>query len=269
MEMKKKRSSGMSKKIVENCCSSSLDMIMGSFYIPKEDDLRPDSQGEDSHFVCQEKKSFGLADGVGGWIKQGIDSGEYSRQLMNNSLIALNHQETRSGHVDPTRVLEEAYYVTSCQGSSTACIIALNDDDHCLHVANVGDSGFLVFRNRECIFQSPIQQHGFNHPYQLGRFSDAVDIAMEIVVPVQSGDIIVAGTDGLLDNMFPSEIEQIITKAQDHTPAKLALTIADYALYNSLDRFSESPFSRAAYFAGKKHRGGKIDDITVVVAKII
>ncbi|KAI9165800.1 hypothetical protein LWI28_020758 [Acer negundo] len=272
MEMKKKRSSGMSKKIIENCCRTSLDMIMGSFYIPKEDESRPDSQGEDSHFFCQEKKSFGLADGVGGWIKQGIDSGEYSRQLMNNSLIALNHQETRSGHVDPTRVLEEAYYVTNCLGSSTACVIALNDDDHCLHVSNVGDSGFLVFRNSECIFQSPIQQHGFNHPYQLGctsRFSDSVDIAMEIVVPVQSGDIVVAGTDGLLDNMFPSEIEQIITKAQDQTPAHLALTIADYALYNSLDRFSESPFSRAAYFAGKKHVGGKIDDITVVVAKII
>ncbi|KAK3211420.1 hypothetical protein Dsin_016126 [Dipteronia sinensis] len=115
--MKKKRSSGMSKKIIENCCSSSLDMIMGSFYIPKEDDLRPEYVGEDSHFICQEKKSFGVADGVGGWIKQGIDS--------------------------------------------------------------------------------------------------------------------------------------------------------DYALYNSLDRFSESPFSRAAYFAGKKNVGGKIDDITVVVAKII
>ncbi|KAK4841120.1 hypothetical protein QYF36_026351 [Acer negundo] len=268
-----KRSSGMNKMIIENF-HGSLDMIMGSFYIPKEYHLRPESKGQDSHFLFQEKNTFGLADGVGGWIKKGIDSGEYSRQLMNNSLIALN-QETR-GQVNPTRVLEEAYYVTKSPGSSTACIITLNDDDHCLHVVNVGDSGFLVFRNRKCIFQSPIQQHGFNHLYQLGcssQFGDGVDVAIEIVVSVQSGDIVIAGTDGLLDNIFPSEIEEILMKAQDEdvhlTPADLALTIAEYALYNSLDKYSESPFSRAAHLAGKNHVGGKIDDITVVVAEII
>ncbi|KAK1551926.1 hypothetical protein Q3G72_007478 [Acer saccharum] len=73
-----------------------------------------------------------------------------------------------------------------------------------------------------------------------GQFGDGVDVATEIVVSVQSKDIVVAGTDGLLDNMFPSEIEEILTKAQDEdddlTPAKLAWTIAEYALYNSLDR---------------------------------
>ncbi|KAI9165302.1 hypothetical protein LWI28_011425 [Acer negundo] len=217
---------------------------MGSFYIPKEYHLRRESKGQDSHFLFQENNTFGLADGVGGWIKKGIDSGEYSRQLMNNSLIALN-QETR-GQVNPTRVLEEAYYVTKSPGSSTACIITLNDDDNCLHVVNLGCSS---------------------------QFGDGVDVAIEIVVSVQSGDIVIAGTDGLLDNMFPSEIEEILMKAQDEdvhlTPADLALTIAEYALYNSLDKYSESPFSRAAHLAGKNHVGGKIDDITVVVAEII
>ncbi|KAK2656359.1 hypothetical protein Ddye_009411 [Dipteronia dyeriana] len=249
---------------------------MGSFYIPKEDESRPDSQGEDSHFVCQEKKRFGLADGVSAWIKKGIDSGEYSRHLMNNSLVALNQYYERKGRVKPTRVLKDAYYVTEFPGSSTACIVTLNDDDHCLHAANVGDSGFLVFRNRKCIFQSPIQQHGFNRPYQLAyssRFGDGANVITEIVVSVQSGDTVVAGTDGLLDNMFPSEIEEILIKTLDRddhqTPEDLAWTIAEYALHNSVDRYSESPFSRAAHLAGKNRVGGKIDDITVIVAKII
>ncbi|KAK2656351.1 hypothetical protein Ddye_009403 [Dipteronia dyeriana] len=226
------------------------------------------------------------ADGVGAWIKKGIDSGEYSRQLMSNSLVALN-QETR-GHVDPILVLEDAYYKTKSQGSSTACIIArgnvlfifrtliaLDDRHHCLNVANVGDSGFVVFRNRECIYQSPIQPHGFNHPYQLGcssQFGDAVDTAMEIVVPVQSGDIVVASTDGLIDNTFPSEIEKILTKRLDRDDHQLPKTWhgPQQSMHCTiLSTDYESPFSRAAHLAGKNHVGGKIDDITVVVAKII
>ncbi|KAK3211405.1 hypothetical protein Dsin_016111 [Dipteronia sinensis] len=221
---------------------------MGSFYIPKEDESRNDSQGEDSHFVCQEKKSFGLADSVGAWIKEGIDSGEYSRHVMNNSLVALNQYYERKGYVKPTRVLKDAYYVTEFPGSSTACIVTLNDD-----AANVGDSGILLAYT--------------------SRFGDGANVITEIVVSVQSGDIVVAGTDGLLDNMFPSEIEEILTKTLDRvdhqTPEDLAWTIAEYALYNSFDRYSESPFSRAAHLAGKNRVGGKIDDITVVVAKII
>lgn len=37
-----------------------------------------------------------------------------------------------------------------------------------LYAANLGDSGFMVVRGGNIIFQSPQQQHGFNYPYQLG-----------------------------------------------------------------------------------------------------
>ncbi|KAK2656341.1 hypothetical protein Ddye_009393 [Dipteronia dyeriana] len=45
--------------------------------------------------------------------------------------------------------------------------------------------------------------------------------ATEIVVPVESRDVVV-GTDGLLDNMFPYEIEEILSRTQeDKNVAKL------------------------------------------------
>ncbi len=37
-----------------------------------------------------------------------------------------------------------------------------------LYATNLGDSGFMVIRGGNIIFQSPQQQHGFNYPYQLG-----------------------------------------------------------------------------------------------------
>lgn len=52
------------------------------------------------------------------------------------------------------------------QGSCTACIVML--DGSTLRASNLGDSGFLVLRNSQIVFQSPTQQHQFNFPYQLG-----------------------------------------------------------------------------------------------------
>ncbi|KAJ0044818.1 hypothetical protein Pint_04768 [Pistacia integerrima] len=239
---------------------------MGSFYLPKDEVSLP--LGQDAHFVCQEKQTFGVADGVGGWNKRGIDAGIYARELMTNSLIALSGLP-KEAVVDPKKVLKDAYSITTAQGSSTACIVTLKD--YCLHAANVGDSGFMQFRNKKFIYQSPVQQRCFNCPYQLGNGekSDRPDIAEELKVMVESGDIVVCGSDGLLDNMFPSEIEEILKGTTGEIcPESLAENIAKHALYNSFDRLTDSPFARAAKKAKYKHVGGKIDDISVIVAII-
>ncbi len=74
-----------------------------------------------------------------------------------------------------TQVLWAAYKQTEVRGSSTACVLKLKRD--ILHACNVGDSGFMVVRADEVIFQSPHQQHSFNFPFQLGRRE--VDAASE------------------------------------------------------------------------------------------
>lgn len=70
-----------------------------------------------------------MADGVGGWADHGIDSGQYARELMSNSVSAI--QEEPKGSIDPARVLEKAHTSTKAKGSSTACIVALTEQVCC------------------------------------------------------------------------------------------------------------------------------------------
>ena len=46
------------------------------------------------------------------------------------------------------------------------CIICIVNNQG-LHAINLGDSGFIVVRDGCTVFQSPVQQHGFNFTYQL------------------------------------------------------------------------------------------------------
>ncbi|KAJ4849329.1 hypothetical protein Tsubulata_032436 [Turnera subulata] len=93
-------------------------------------------------------------------------------------------------------------------GSSTACIATLRREDNKLCYANVGDNGFLVFQNKRLLFCSPTQQHHFNCPYQLKKGGEAR--VCEGEVEVEGGDVVVAGSDGLLDNLFVEEKERIL-----------------------------------------------------------
>ncbi|KAF9596043.1 hypothetical protein IFM89_006970 [Coptis chinensis] len=245
---------------------SSLKLVSGSFYIPKDDDSKP--EGEDAHFVCEEEQTIGVADGVGGWAKYGIDAGEYARELMSNCELAIKNEPR--GCVDPQRVLNSAYSDTLGLGSSTACIITLRNKS--LHAVNVGDSGFRVFRRGEgCVYRSPVQQHQFNCPYQLGITKDHPSSAEVLEVPIEDGDVIIVGSDGLFDNVFDSEIEELVNQGitNGQKADEIACTIADLALYNSFDRFRKTPFSMEARKARVQHCGGKIDDISVIVAFVV
>ncbi|ONI12319.1 hypothetical protein PRUPE_4G157000 [Prunus persica] len=254
-----------------NIHNEKTTMVCGSCYLPKDNPNKP--LGEDAHFMCQDSQIIGVADGVGGWAKIGVDAGEYARGLMNNAkkMAAANTTAT----VDPRKVLSQAYANNAgLQGSSTACILSLDKERGVLHAVNVGDSGFMVFRDSKCWFKSPPQQRMFNCPYQLGNHvgGDCPEAALEFVVEaIVPGDIIVLGTDGLLDNIFASEIEDVLVayRGSGRDCDELASAIANLALFNSMDKYSVSPFQMEAEKAGLKHAGGKIDDITVVVAQIV
>ncbi|WMV44367.1 hypothetical protein MTR67_037752 [Solanum verrucosum] len=84
---------------------------------------------------------------------------------------------------------------------------------------------------------------------------------------IEKDDILMVGTDGMLDNMNDSEIEEIVRRAinQNLKARELAKKIVNVALYNSFDRFADTPYARASK---GRHKGGKVDDITVIVAYI-
>ncbi|KAL2551334.1 putative protein phosphatase 2C 55 [Forsythia ovata] len=246
---------------------SNLKMIPASFYIPKNKPLKP--LGDDAHFICEPEQTIGVADGVGSWSKKGIDAGIYARELMSNAADSVRDEMKKYGVVIPKRVLSKAFLNTKAEGSSTACIITLQGEF--LHCANVGDSKFVLIRENKIVFRSPVQQTKFNCPYQLGKMSNTPSVAEEFACKVQEGDVIIAGTDGLFDNVDEKELETLVFMGlqEDIKPELLAKKIAMYAHAQAKDPRACTPFQRESIRAGFQRFGGKYDDITVVVALIM
>ncbi|GAB2267348.1 hypothetical protein Dimus_002334 [Dionaea muscipula] len=244
----------------------SLKLISGSCYLPHPE--KEETGGEDAHFICAEEQAIGVADGVGGWADLGVDAGQYARELMSNSVNAI--QEEPKGSIDTARVLEKAHSNTKARGSSTACIIALTNEG--LHAINLGDSGFIVVRDGCTVFRSPVQQHDFNFTYQLesGTGGDLPSSGQVFTIPVAPGDVIIAGTDGLFDNLYNNEVTAVVVHAvrAGLGPQVTAQKIAALARQRALDKNRQTPFSTAAQDAGFRYYGGKLDDITVVVSYI-
>lgn len=122
-----------------------MKLLSGSCYIPHPD--KEETGGEDAHFICVNEQAIGVADGVGGWADIGVNAGLYARELMSNSVSAI--QEEPKGSIDPARVLEKAHSSTKARGSSTACIIALTDQ-----VCHILVSVFFSFNKSlfRCLF---------------------------------------------------------------------------------------------------------------------
>ncbi|KAL9158518.1 hypothetical protein ABFS82_08G074300 [Erythranthe guttata] len=243
---------------------SVLKLVSGVCYMPHPEKLK--TGGEDAHFICEEEQVIGVADGVGGWADVGVNAGIYARELMSNSVKAI--RENTDSDVDPLLVLEKAHARTNAMGSSTACIICLRNQD--LHAINLGDSGFTIVRDGQIIFESPVQQHGFNFTFQLerGNTGDMPSSGQVFKIPVVAGDVIVAGSDGLFDNLYNKEIAAIVgDSVRDCVgPDETAKKIADVARARALDRKHRTPFSTAAQEAGYAYYGGKLDDLTVLVS---
>lgn len=171
-------------------------------------------------------------------------------------------------------------------GSSTAVLVTINLDAGRLQAATLGDSGaFVVGRPHDdgggggpmqVRFRTPQQEHEFGRPYQLGHFAHAntpedADLATLLV---RRGDIVVAGSDGLLDNLSEVEIVDEISRALRASTgapraAAVAQRLAKAAFEASVDRKRMTPYSRAATEAfDMVYAGGKKDDISVVVCLV-
>lgn len=246
--------------------SKALKLLSGSCYLPHP--AKEATGGEDGHFICVDEQAIGVADGVGGWADHGVDAGLYAKELMSKSIGAIKDEP--EGAIDPSRVLEKAFISTKARGSSTACIIALTEQG--IHAVNLGDSGFIVVRDGRTVLRSPSQQHDFNFTYQLesGGGSDLPSSAEVFRYPVATGDVIIAGTDGLFDNLYTNEITTIVVEAARAGLGAQATAqkIAALARERALDKNRQSPFAAAAQEAGYRFYGGKLDDITVVVSYV-
>ncbi|NXF98308.1 protein phosphatase PTC7 homolog [Excalfactoria chinensis] len=239
--------------------------------------------GDDACFVARHRTAdvLGVADGVGGWRDYGVDPSQFSGTLMRTCERLV--KEGRFVPSNPVGILTAGY----CEllqnkvpllGSSTACIVVLDRTSHRLHTANLGDSGFLVVRGGEVVHRSDEQQHYFNTPFQLSIappeaegvvLSDSPDAADSTSFDVQLGDIILTATDGLFDNMPDYMILQELKKLKNSNYESIqqtARSIAEQAHELAYDPTYMSPFAQFACDNGLNVRGGKPDDITVLLS---
>jgi len=249
-----------------------------SFFVTYVNDNGLQSTGEadaeDESYMSKGFMMMGVADGVGGWATSGVDAGHYSRQLMH--LSNEFSQKEDPSNPNPKRVLFQAVQNTDKKGSATVCIVSLSPSEQgaSLRAANLGDSGFIVIRQKQVMFVSPIQQHSFNFPYQVSsipQYSDSPMKAETFNLDVLPGDTVILGSDGLLDNLFPDEMATIVyqAKANGTKPGELAHILAKITMEVAIDKTRETPFAAGARQAGFPHEyGGKMDDVSVVVAYI-
>lgn len=218
--------------------------------------------GEDAFFI--EGDWVGVADGVSGWAALGVNSGLYSRDLMWQCAEVVRWGEAGK---DPRAVIEEAHSRTDFQGSCTVTVACL--DDRVLRVANLGDSGFLLLRDGAVVERSQCMQHAFDSPFHIGKSAgDDPSESQVYELEVHPGDVLLLGTDGLYDNVFETQIINIVSIAiAEGRPAEVAakrLSVA--AQKNASCTTGTTPFCEEAKAAGNKYEGGKLDDITVIVS---
>ena len=119
-----------------NAGGPGLKLCTSAVAVPHADKVRDGARGvnkrsfghagDDAYFVGGEK-AIGVADGVGQWREKGIDSGEFSRALMESCLqsstSAFSERKSAS-----SLLVSAAATVDSKKtlGSSTACVLTLD-----------------------------------------------------------------------------------------------------------------------------------------------
>eukprot|EP00747_Dinoflagellata_sp_TGD_P193975 gnl/TRDRNA2_/TRDRNA2_60848_c0_seq1.p1 gnl/TRDRNA2_/TRDRNA2_60848_c0~~gnl/TRDRNA2_/TRDRNA2_60848_c0_seq1.p1 ORF type:complete len:434 (+),score=82.51 gnl/TRDRNA2_/TRDRNA2_60848_c0_seq1:59-1360(+) len=255
--------------------TSQYSLIASSANLPHP--AKAHKGGEDAWLVKADESGGGLmavADGVGGYADLGIDPGMYAR------VLAYEVAQAHNSSIDQKAVIAAAQKKTKLLGAATLCMVEV--DGTRLRAANVGDSGLRVIRDGEIVLASEPGQKGFNHPHQLAypAFVPTTDTAEQAVFfdfPIQPGDLVVAATDGLFDNVFDDDILRVATNftmpeqtALD-TTKEVSEALLKLARKHAEDRNYPSPFSLelANYYDPEVARGGKMDDITVLVGKVV
>ncbi|KAM1734816.1 hypothetical protein ACFX11_020237 [Malus domestica] len=223
--------------------------------------------GEDAYFVgCQ--NWLGVADGVGQWSLEGVNPGLYARELMENCEGFISDCKGLP-LTEPEEVLIKGSSNTKSPGSSTVLVAYF--DGQALHVANIGNSGFIVIRNGAVFKKSSPMVHEFNFPVRVERGDDPSELIEKYRIDLDEGDVVVTATDGLFDNLYEQEITSIVLKSLQ-TGLELqdiAELLATSAQELGRSKSTRSPFADAAEASGYAgYSGGKLDDVVVILSYV-
>lgn len=200
---------------------------------------------------------------------------------------------------EPIEYLQKAYELTiqatsepnQWQGTTTAAGAQLHyqrvDPDPSapatplLYVTNLGDSQVLVLRpcDHSRIYKTTEQWHWFDCPRQLGTNSPDTPSNNAIMdkVEVEENDIVLAMSDGVIDNLWEHEIiENVVNSVRSWEAGKggpstgdrkggadggmtfVANELMNAARVIAQDPFAESPFMERAIEEGLAMEGGEL-----------
>ncbi|OCF71388.1 hypothetical protein I204_08015 [Kwoniella mangroviensis CBS 8886] len=210
---------------------------------------------------------------------------------INGKVKSLKRERERRP-IDPVEIMQRGFEkCLSCindegiHGSST-CLLALLHNST-LHIANLGDCCLLLIRKGEVVFRTQEMQHAFNFPLQVGTHSrdEPMKDAQRYDVSVKKGDVVILGSDGLMDNLFDEDILEIVlqytlSSKHDQPPTTSTTSFPPFSpqqISEALCRRARSvselvtattPFMCKAIEEGIDFVGGKKDDISVLVGVI-
>ncbi|KAG5952455.1 hypothetical protein E4U53_000841 [Claviceps sorghi] len=242
-------------------------------------------------------------DGVGAWsMRPRGHAGLWSRLMLHFWASAVEEDNIRSSSMnlssprmpDTVAMLQLAYEKTleatlahDWQGTTTTCGAQLHyrpggdtsgSPSPLLLVTNLGDCQVMVIRPRTktVVFKTKEQWHWFDCPRQLGTNSPDTPRgnAVADLVDLEVGDVVLALSDGVIDNLWEHEIVESIVKSIERWEAeeskssqqeraggrqggmKVAATdLVEAARLIATDPFAESPFMEKAVEEGLASEG--------------
>ncbi|KAH6773269.1 Protein phosphatase 2C family protein [Perilla frutescens var. frutescens] len=251
---------------------TSQEMLLTDFVLSSGAALLPHpakvlTGGEDACFIAG-RTWLGVADGVSQWSLEGTIPGVYAQELINNCEKLISDCNGNSIN-NPIELLNLSIAQTQSAGSSTVLIAQF--DGQALHVANVGDSGFIVLRHGAVYKRSSPMHHAFSLPVHIERGDDPSSLAQFYRVDLEEEDVIVTATDGLLDNLYDQEVLLITMKslAENKSLEEIAELLAKKAQEVGSSASARSPFADDAQAVGfPGYSGGKLDDVAVIVSAV-
>lgn len=259
---------------------------------------RTPQKGDD--FCFEHPKALGVFDGYAPWLLPVPNPSAFARML-----CEMVRDRIVTENCIPKEAISFAASQIAVPGSSAACVVTL--DGSILRGTSIGDAGFIVLRGRHAIFKSGDLDHGMHLHLRIERgvdesLVDPTEVGEWTRICLEAGDILVMGTDGLWDNLYPSEVMEVISQYFAHIPLGLgrrlgeqtapsqydtnpdvpisglvserlamklqtaAVQIATRALQASKRTQGRSPFAEKAKLHNVQHSGGLEDNITVVCA---
>ncbi|GMP39060.1 hypothetical protein CsSME_00010048 [Camellia sinensis var. sinensis] len=249
----------------EEISTAGYTLSSGVYLLPHPS--KASTGGDDAYFIVGQNW-LGVADGVSSWSEEGIDPGIYSRELMENCRKIVSKCNSIP-LTNPEEVISKSNLEAKSPGSST--ILVAYFDGQVLHVANIGDSGFIVIRNGVVYEKSTPRSFEFNCPFQIKSGDDPSKLVEMYEIDLDEGDVIVTSTDGLFDNLYDPEIVSIVSKSMQSNfkLEEIAEALARRAHVIGNSTTCMTPFADAVAALGiEGFTGGKLDDVVVIVSLV-